>query len=301
MTNDQFMKRLIVNADDFGFTRGVNAGIVRAFKEGILTSATLMANGEAFTEAVALARANPGLGVGCHLAAVGGRPVAPAREVASLVDNDGQLPRTLTALMKKLVRGKVRVEDIEREFRAQIERVLQAGITPTHLDSHKHSHTQPVVMQALARVAVEFGIPAVRNPFERVFAPARMGNAARTRRGVYLKQYAMSAGVALHARRFQQIARAHGLQTPDYFFGVRLTGLLDAEALASVIARLPEGTTELMCHPAVYDDELERADTRLKQSRARELDALIDPRVIRCIGEHGVQLISYRELVEGHV
>jgi len=295
------MRRLIVNADDFGFTRGVNAGIVRAFKEGILTSATIMANGEAFTEAVDLARANPELGVGCHLSAVGGHPVAPAREIASLVDSDGQLPRTLTALMKKLVRGQVQVTDIEREFRAQVERVVRAGLRPTHLDSHKHSHTQPAVMQALARVAVEFAIPAIRNPFERVFAPARMGQAARTRRVVYLKQYAMSAAVALHARRFRQIARTHGLQTPDCFFGVRLTGLLDAEAMASVIARLPDGTTELMCHPAVYDDELERAGTRLKQSRARELDALIDPRVVRCIREQGVQLISYRELGEGHV
>jgi chitin disaccharide deacetylase len=295
------MKRLIVNADDFGFTRGVNTGIVRAFKEGILTSATMMANGEAFAEAVELARAHPELGVGCHLAAVGGRPVAPARDIASLVESDGQLPRTLTALMKKLVRGQVKVSDIEREFRAQVERIVQAGIKPTHLDSHKHSHTQPAVMQALARVAVEFGIPAIRNPFERVFALVRMGNTARTKRATYLKQYVMSAAVALHARRFRQIARKHGLQTPDCFFGVRLTGLLDAEAIACVLARLPEGTTELMCHPAVYDEELERADTRLKQSRSRELDALIDPHVLRCIGEQGVQLISFRELGEGHV
>jgi hopanoid biosynthesis associated protein HpnK len=295
------MKRLIVNADDFGFTRGVNAGIVRAFEAGILTSATIMANGDAFTEAIDLAQANPLLGVGCHLAAVGGHPVAPAREIPSLVDSDGQLPRTLTALMKKLVRGQVQVADIEREFRAQVERVVRAGLRPTHLDSHKHSHTQPAVMQALARVAVEFGIPAIRNPFERVFAHARMGSAARTKRAVYLKQYAMSAAVALHARRFRQIARTHGLQTPDWFFGVRLTGLLDAEAIASVIARLPEGTTELMCHPAIYDDELERAGTRLKQARARELDALIDPRVVRCIHEQEVKLISYRELVQDHV
>jgi len=295
------MKRLIVNADDFGFTRGVNAGIVRAFKEGILTSATMMANGEAFTEAIELARANPELGVGCHLSAVVGLPVAPSRDIASLVERDGQLPRTLTALMKKLVRGQVKVSDIECEFRAQVERVVQAGIKPTHLDSHKHSHTQPAVMQALARIAVEFGIPAIRNPFERVFALVRMGSAARTKRATYLKQYAMSAAVSLHARRFRQIIRTHGLQTPDCFFGVRLTGLLDAEAITRALARLPAGTTELMCHPAVYDDELERAGTRLKQSRARELDALIDPRVIRCIREQGVKLISFRELGEGHV
>src|SRR6185369_7512814 len=126
------MKRLIVNADDFGFTRGVNAGILRAFQNGILTSATLMANGDAFDEAVEMALANPGLGVGCHLVAVGGRPVAPPAEIASLVDADGMLPRTLTGLLKLLMRGQVRVEHVEREFRAQVERLREAGITPTH-------------------------------------------------------------------------------------------------------------------------------------------------------------------------
>src|SRR4051812_17945246 len=110
------MKRLIVNADDFGFTRGVNAGVARAFEAGILTSTTIMANGDAFEDAVEIARAAPGLGVGCHLAAVGGRPVAPARDVDSLLDKDGLLPATLTQLMVRLARGQVQSDDIEREF-----------------------------------------------------------------------------------------------------------------------------------------------------------------------------------------
>src|SRR5205085_8509787 len=109
------MKRLIVNADDFGFTRGVNAGILRAFQGGILTSATLMANGDAFDEAAEMARAHPGLGVGIHLVAVGGRPLAPAAEIPSLVGADGRLPSTLTDLIKRLARGRVRVEHVERE------------------------------------------------------------------------------------------------------------------------------------------------------------------------------------------
>src|SRR5215210_2825772 len=109
------MKRLIVNADDFGFTRGVNAGIARAFKSGILTSATIMANGDAFEDAIEVARANSGLGIGCHLSAVGGRPVAQARDVASLVDDSGMLPATVTQLMIKLARGQVRGSDIESE------------------------------------------------------------------------------------------------------------------------------------------------------------------------------------------
>ena len=292
------MKRLIVNADDFGFTRGVNAGILRASESGILTSATLMANGDAFGEAVAMARANPRLGVGCHLVAVGGRPLAPVSEIESLVDRDGLLPRTLTDLIKRLIRRRVRVEHLEREFAAQVERVRRAGITPTHFDSHKHAHTQPLVMTALARVANAFGIRAVRNPFESWRAPVITGVAARARRSIYLKQYVMSATVAARARQFHRLVREHGLQAPDFFCGVRLTGLLDAEAVRRVVEGLRDGTTELMCHPAVYDDELESAATRLKRERQRELEALTDESVGRAALTQGVRLINYQEFVE---
>lgn len=290
------MKKLIVNADDFGFTRGVNAGIARAFKTGILTSTTIMANGDAFEDAVETARANSGLGVGCHLSAVGGRPVALPRYAASLLDNDGMLPATLLQLMIKLARGQVRSSDIESEFRAQVERVVVAGITPTHLDSHKHTHTHPQIMRALARVAREFGISSVRNPFESLFAQACTGATARARRAAYLKQCAMSAAIAVRTISFKRLAREYGLQTPDYFFGARLTGLLDGEAIRRLVKSTRRGTTELMCHPAVYDQDLERARTRLKVERERELEALTDPALQRLIAEEGIKLISYREL-----
>lgn len=291
-----FMKQLIVNGDDFGFTRGVNEGIARAFKSGILTSTTIMANGEAFEEALELARGNPALGIGCHLALVGGRPVAPARDVASLIERDGTLPPTLTRLLTKLAGRSVLDEHIAAELRAQVQRVVSAGITLSHLDSHKHSHTHPRVMKALGQVAAEFGIKSVRNPFESVIAPALTGPSARRRRGVYLKQYAMSAAVSVRARAFKRLARDHGLSMPDFFCGARLTGLLDAEAIRSVIESLKDGTTELMCHPGVYGEELEQARTRLKQQRQQELEALIDPGLRRTIDELGVKLISYREL-----
>lgn len=290
------MRQLIVNGDDFGFARGVNEGIIRAFRSGILTSTTIMANGEAFEEAVELAGANPGLGVGCHLSLVGGPPVAAARNVTSLIESDGMLPATLTRLMRRLASRDVQDEHIESELRAQVRRAVSAGITPSHLDSHKHSHTHPRVMKALARVASEFAIKSVRNPFESVLAALPMGPAARARRGVYVKQYAMSAAVSVRARAFRRLAREHAFNTPDFFCGVRLTGLLDAEAIRSVIESLKEGTTELMCHPGVYGEDLERARTRLKQERQRELDALTDPRVRRAIDDTGAKLISYREL-----
>src|SRR5437763_15681833 len=123
------MKRLIVNADDFGFTRGVNAGILRASESGILTSTTLMANGDAFGEAVAMARANPRLGGGIHLVAVGGRPLAPVSGIEALADRDGWLPRTLTGLIERLIRRRLGVEHVEHRGAAQAEPARRAGST----------------------------------------------------------------------------------------------------------------------------------------------------------------------------
>jgi len=294
------MKRLIVNGDDLGLTRGVNAGILRAFKEGVLTSTTLMANGDAFDGAVELALANPRLGVGCHLAVVGGRPVSPPRSIPTLVDGDGMLPATFSHLMIKTY-GALRDEDVEREFRAQIERVIASGITPTHLDTHKHSHTLPRIMKVLARLAQDFAIRCVREPFESILAVNTIGPSARTKRRLYLKQYALSAAVAVHAVRFRRIAREYRLRTPEHFRGVRLTGMLDSEAVCGLIETLPEGTTELMCHPGMCDPELERMPTRLKREREIEVDTLTDPTVRRCIDERNVGLISYREIAREYV
>jgi hopanoid biosynthesis associated protein HpnK len=285
------MKRLIINADDFGFTKGVNAGIVRAFTSGIVTSTTIMANGEAFEDAIQLALANPGLAVGCHLTIVGGLPVSPPSELASLLEN-GALPATLGKLLIKLARGSVRIEEMAREFRAQIERVARTGVELTHLDTHKHSHTHPQVMEALAQVAAEFGIKRVRNPFEGIFSSH--GNSQS--KWTYLKQSAMSAAIAPGAIRFRRLAQEHGLKTPDRFFGVKLTGMLDTAAIQSIMKSLGEGTTELMCHPGVYDDDLERARTRLKRSRERELEALSDSSLRRLAEEQGIELINYGEL-----
>lgn len=287
------MKRLIVNADDFGFTRGVNAGIVRAYKTGIVTSTTIMANGDAFEDAVELARANPGLGVGCHLAVVGGRPVARPSEVRSLVDGEGVLPATLTQLVIKLARG-VSTDEIAREFRSQLERVTLTGIKPTHLDTHKHSHTHPQVMKALARVAGEFGIKCVRNPFESVFSRARRSDLSKW---AYLKQYALSTAIQPGAIQFKRLVQGNGLKTPDRFFGVKLTGMLDSAAIRSMMECLAEGTAELMCHPGLYDDDLERARTRLKRERERELEAFSDRSLRLFAREQGIELITYRELL----
>jgi hopanoid biosynthesis associated protein HpnK len=288
------MRRLIVNADDFGLTVGVNQGILRAYQEGILTSTTIMANGAAFEDAVALARANPGLGVGCHLVLVGGRALTTRDEAPTLVDRNGDLPASLGKLLARLACGAVKPEHIERELRAQIERVRAAGIEPTHLDTHKHTHICPQVMQPLARVAGEFRIRRVRKPFEGLRSALRLSRNGGGRAA--LSQRAKSAAAQATAPHFERLAKSHGLRTPDNFFGIALTGHLGAAAVVKILEAIPEGTSELMCHPGLYDSGLERAATRLKRAREAELEGLLAPAARRAIAERGIQLISYREL-----
>jgi hopanoid biosynthesis associated protein HpnK len=287
------MKELIVNADDFGLTRGVNEGIIRASREGILTSATLMANGPAFEDAVERAKQNPQLGVGCHLALVGGLAVAPRGKIPSLADRDGRLPRSIGVLMAKLSAGMVRTRDIEADLRAQIEKIRRAGMEPTHLDTHKHSHAHPRVMDALGRVAREFGITRVRKPVENLRDSWRT---SRSEGGGLIKNLVVAATVKVVASRFNAISREYGLRSPDHFLGLALTGRMNGAALCRLIDTLPDGRTEIMVHPGICDAELAATGSRLQQQRQKEMEGLLDPEVGRDVAKRGIQLISYREL-----
>jgi len=287
------MKQLILNADDFGLTRGVNEGIVRAHLEGILTSATLMASCPEFDDAVARARTAPTLGVGCHLVLVGGTAVSAPGEIPSLVDSDGQFPRTLPQLVARLSSGSVRSHDIETELRAQIEKIRDAGIEPTHVDAHKHTHVHPLVMNALGKVVNELGITRVRKPAEDL-ADSWDTQAGGDRSWGRL---ASAAAVRAVAPWFESLARKYGLRSPDHFLGLAMTGRLCASALCRLIDKLPEGSTEIMLHPGVCDADLASTGSRLQQQRQLELEALLAPDARRAVERNAVRLISYRELI----
>jgi hopanoid biosynthesis associated protein HpnK len=287
------MKQLILNADDFGMTLGVNEGIIRAHREGILTSATLMANGEAFDDAVERARANKELGVGCHLVLVGGKCVATKDRVASLVDAGGNLPDSLPLFVAKISSGIIRTEEIERELRAQIGRVRAAGIEPTHLDTHKHTHAHPRVMEALGKVAKECGIARVRKPIENLRDSWETSQAGG--QGVSMQILAAGAVRAI-APQFTAISRRYGLLSPDHFLGLAMTGQLSPTVLRGVIGTVVDGTTEIMLHPGICDADLARSGSRLQKQREDELQGLLDPGVRSAVTERGIRLISYRGL-----
>ena len=261
--------RLIVNADDFGFTGDVNAGIIEAHREGILTATTLMANGDAFEDAVALTADCPSLDIGCHLVLIQGRSVLPHRR---------ELPATPGELLRALLRRDIPVYD---EFAAQVRKILATGIRPTHLDTHKHTHLLPPVLHAVARVAREFDIPWVRRPFDFGVDP-----------GAALAKQAVGFGMRIMRPAFK--TALSGLRTTDHFAGFQITGTLDQTSLARTLERLPAGLTELMCHPGQLGPELTGATTRLKQSREIELAALLSPQTRRIIEQRGIQLVNYR-------
>jgi hopanoid biosynthesis associated protein HpnK len=281
-------KQLILNADDFGLTRGVNEGILRAHRDGVLTSATLMANGDAFDHAVELARATPTLGVGCHLVLVGGYSVAPAPEIPSLADSSGRLPASLPALVTRVSSGAIRRADIEKELRAQIGKIQRAGLVPTHLDTHKHTHAHPRVLDALGRVAQEFGIHRIRKPIERL-RDSWASNAKP-------KQLVAASAARAVTLQFRKLMRKYNLRAPDNFLGLASTGRVDATALRRLVDTLSPGQTEIMLHPGICDADLAQTGSRLQQQRESEMRALLDPDVKRAVAENGIQLITFASL-----
>jgi chitin disaccharide deacetylase len=287
------MKQLILNADDFGLTRGINEGIIRAHREGILTSATLMANGPAFGDAVEFAKSNPKLGIGCHLVLSGGSAVAPPEKIPSLVGPDGSLPESLAALVVRVTSDRVRADDIETELRAQIEKIRAAGIEPTHVDTHKHTHCHPRVMNVVARVSRSCGISKIRNPVEGLHDSWRS-----TRPDVpgRILDFAASCAVRSIESQFRSISKKYDLRSPDHFLGLVATGRLDASTLARLIDAVPEGTTEIMLHPGICDRDLLRTESRLHRQREIEMRSLMSPEASRAVQEHGIQLITYGQL-----
>ncbi|HEY3743245.1 MAG TPA: ChbG/HpnK family deacetylase [Bryobacteraceae bacterium] len=267
------MKTLLVNADDFGFTRDVNSGIIEAHTSGILTATTLMANGAAFDDAIVLARETPTLDVGCHLVLVGGSSLVTGRP----------FPVTVRELLRTIVLRRI---DPYAELKAQIQRIVDAGLRPVHMDTHKHTHLFPPVLDAVARLSREFGIRWIRRPFD---FPMESG-------GMPLSKRLVSSAFGIVRPRLERVLRENGCRSTDYFAGFSITGRFGARQVVELIRALPEGSTEFMVHPGHCTDELRATRTRLKESRAQELAALVAPEVRRALDEAGVKLSGYRAL-----
>ncbi|MBL7133417.1 MAG: ChbG/HpnK family deacetylase [Phycisphaerae bacterium] len=272
-----------MNADDFGFSAGISAGIIRAHKEGIVTSTTVAANMPAAEQAIALLADTPALGVGVHLNACQGPPLS--REGSALAGDDGQMRRRGFQLVLACIRRPRLLDVVAAEFEAQIRWLIDRGIRVTHLDSHRHVHAWPPVFRRVARLASRYDIGFVRRLVEKLPRGPWPPSPAKQRRTRWvLNRLALAAPAA--SRRL-----AATLGT----WGIAHTGLITAAYLACVARAAEPGVTEIMTHPGQGDDVAEGV-TRLIEARRAELAALCDPSVRQAFEDSGIELTHYGRL-----
>ena len=287
------MRNLIVNADDLGWTEGVNRGIAEAHRNGIVTSASLLANGAAFASGVEMARTTPALGVGVHLNLSNGEPVADRELVTTLLNDRGELEGRPESLLLKLARQSVLLEEVEREWDAQIQKVRDVGIEPTHLDGHRHVQMLPGLFEIALRLAKKHGVAAVRISHEESSLRSALSSGAKQNGTVVMKQGVQARGLKLLARDAREQAERAGIAAADYFCGIAQTGELTREGVLRLLEILPEGTTELMCHPGYVDAELAKSATRLQASRQAEVEILTNTQIRNLVASQGIRLVDY--------
>jgi hopanoid biosynthesis associated protein HpnK len=277
------LKQLIVNADDLGLTTGVNRGILRAYQDGIVTSASLLVTGRAFDAAVVLARQNPELDVGLHLALVEERAVLGHELLPTLVDETGVLPPTSGEFLRRALLGRINWDEVEREIAAQIGRFQNTGLQFSHLDSHQHLHMFPPVFQIVSRLTRGMNNVWIRNPagLWRKSPDVRMG------------RWVQQLGLNLTCLSARVLHGAPPPQMPNGMYGFEVSGRLTRSPLEQILRRIPDGLYELICHPGEDD-----ADTRTQYSHwryrwAEELEALTAPETRVVLNEQRIALTSF--------
>ena len=289
------MRRLIINGDDFGLTAGVNRGILECIRQGVVTSATLMAVAAGLADALQKLDdldGRPRLSVGCHVVLVDGNPLLPPGAVSSLIAARDEFHPTLAAFAQAAFLNRLDEGQIASEAEAQI-RKAQGGVRLSHVDTHKHVHLFPAVLRPLLRAARKCGVRAVRNPF----APVRpLAFAHLFRRPHLWKRYTEVKVLRAWTGSFRRTVAAEGLLTTDGTFGIVSTGALDLRLFEAIIGCIPEGTWELCCHPGYNDAELAQVHTRLRESRDQEREVLTSAAAREILDRHGIELINFWDL-----
>jgi len=290
------VRRLIINADDFGFTSGVNRAIVEAHTSGIVTSSTLMANGPAFAEAARWAKNAPQISIGCHVVLIDGEPVLAPEKIPSLITRNSAPPRFrdgLKTFAARALAGRISALEIETEACAQIRKIQSAGIAVSHVDTHKHTHLFPAVLRPLLKAAAACGIRAVRNPFGPRLPFKSSQLLARPKLWTRFVEVRV---LGQFATKFRAAVKQQGFVTPDGTLGIEVTGALDESLFHAIAQSIPDGTWEFVCHPGYHDADLRAAQTRLRDSREIELSIVTSPDARKMLCDLGITLISYHEL-----
>jgi predicted glycoside hydrolase/deacetylase ChbG (UPF0249 family) len=253
-----------------------------------------MASGPAFSEAVALAKQSPQLSIGCHVVLIDGQPVLPVQEVPSLTQS-GRFREDLKTFAIRALTGQFDSTEIAAEATAQFRRAQVAGVSVSHFDTHKHTHIFPNILKPLLLAAAECGVRAVRNPFGPHFS---LRFSELLRRPNLWARWAELRVLGSFARHFRDAIQREGFVTTDGTLGIEITGTLDEALFTAMATSIPEGTWEFVCHPGYNDSDLQNANTRLRESREMELRVLTLPKAREILRQQGVELISYRDLIE---
>lgn len=282
-------KQLIINADDFGIHPAVNEAVRKAATEGILTSTSLMAGGDAFDEAVEMARSMPSLGIGIHLTLVGGiKSVLPPSEVPSLTWDNGVFCHDYGKLIVRDLEGKILLSEVYAEWDAQIQKIMNTGLPVTHMDGHQHMHMWPHFYPIARDLAKKYHISCMRVPDEDVLFGMKDGHIIR---------WAAKNGLSLLSRMHRPDLKKNHIRTNDHFFGMLYGGHLSPERFAKFILQTKPGITAIMCHPS--------ADTRAMEDTFHwgyhgedELAGLLADINRELIAKKQISLISYRDVRE---
>lgn len=278
------MIKLVVNADDFGLTEGVNEGIADGFKNGIITAVSLIATMPAFNHAVEIARENPDLDIGVHLSLTVGRPCSKNSRLSPIVE-EGEFMRSYMHVTRSIYANRVPMEDVKNELSAQIRKIQKTGLRVSHIDSHQHVHMVPRVFELVLALMQEHQIPFVRTPDE----------------FVGMKQLLTAKGWGLLALGLmgkvlrKRVVRAK-LGTPDYFWGLSCSEAMSLDDLMHIVRSSKPGTNELMCHPGYNDAVLARIYDR-SSHREKELGALTHAKTLALVRQRGIRLTNYTALL----
>lgn len=279
------MKKLIVNADDFGRHELINRAVEQAFNGGCLRSASLMAGGIAFDDAVKLAKNLRGLGVGIHFTLANGNPILPPEEIPTLTTADGKFHGDYVIFLKRYLSGKISLEEVRSELAAQLEKISRTGLNLTHFDSHQHLHHVPGIIDIALDLAAAKNISAMRVAETRIF-DGELKN---------LGQLIGRAGLSSLAKFAAHRARKKNFIAPEHFAGIVAGESVSENFLLKLIEHLRDGTTEVMLHPGT-DNEILRGFCDWAHDFEAELNAVTSPKVLNLLAEKNITAINFADL-----
>jgi hopanoid biosynthesis associated protein HpnK len=281
------MKRLIINADDFGWSPEVNRGILKCHEDGILTSTTLLMNGPALDDAVKIARASPTLGVGVHMNIVRGTPLSDPARIPTLVGTHGKFMGSAERVLLRMMLGRIAEAEIRIEIEAQVSRFKEHLGAPTHVDSEKHMHAFVPFSSAAIAIAGAHNISTMRCPME-------------TQHGTDLAimQRFKSWLLLRSAKLLKDLAKQANITTPDSFVGIVDTGRMTGERYRKIFDSTEDGVTEVMTHPG-YVSKREHEDFPsgfIKDTREIEMKGLLETGLKEYAAERNIELIHFGEV-----